>query len=761
MANDASEKEGITMGNFYGDISKIKAVYLLKATPYTKEPLVNFSHNLTKEVFFKYLYTERSNRAAFIAENNAFDSRIEYELRDIDNEFAKVGFLHIAGYAGCGKTTYIHHLLRELKDKIGVYDVVDYEGCKRAFEPFIERISHLLFNYSDLLGLCDYFDLVSNKQIFNVVRFHEQLENLASFSDKIKKASLGEISEYDFHVVLENFGQTMKDEATFLSFLIFLDLLMLLYNRFFINTQSPIVLVIDNSDSMSNIPEEMILLSVLKQFANDCTYFYNSNLQIDTSFHGKKTREVFHETKLLVIFTTRIVTIKRYEVIAPDWEKINGWSSVVLPEQYYDHKMIINRRIDYYLSNNSDCQAPIIQELQLLKQLLNIAYHNYNFMRLFNGSVRVCIERLCDIIKEYPQSVINELLEIYRFSTDNPDAIDGANGFFLSLVLNIFKQEHIYEDKLSLSRCCRDGVVSLSRIILTIIRENENRCSLLKLFMSLAPLNYDADDICISVWNLCETGREVWRRLLIFDSIIPDSLEKLQRQATLFKSGNTELENYSDIVICTAGLAYTEFVIPHFEFMLSRHEMGKNTLLDSKYQALFSDGSERKYTKQSNSKGNIGEKEYYFVQKIDWVFQDVKDCCSNSLVFAEKAMKAYSITRDEYIKSTAFNYHSIGWDGEIGPKQSYESRLIFRHIGYIETYRYYLLKKHEDWEPEQLADINRKIVIRIMRYLKLYQDSSKCFQTDSQNRAAEKLFKLAKKIKSAKYMDFDTRIILS
>ncbi len=116
------------------------------------------------------------------------------------------------------------------------------------------------------------------------------------------------------------------------------------------------------------------------------------------------------------------------------------------------------------------------------------------------------------------------------------------------------------------------------------------------------------------------------------------------------------------------------------------------------------------------------------------------------------------MTRKDYIKYTSLNYHTVGWNGEPGLKQSYEARLIFRNIGYIEKYRRYLLNKHKDLGKEYLADINKRIVDRIVRFIKLYQDSTKCFQTEIQNTAAEELLYLTQKIKMSGYYDFNTQI---
>jgi hypothetical protein len=193
--------------------------------------------------------------------------------------------------------------------------------------------------------------------------------------------------------------------------------------------------------------------------------------------------------------------------------------------------------------------------------------------------------------------------------------------------------------------------------------------------------------------------------------------------------------------------------------MLSRQELGieEDVLRRVRYQALFSKSCEQKISNNPN------EATYRFEKKIDSVYENVKECCFNSVTFAKLVMAKYNLKRSDYIDSTSFNYHTVGWDRdrEIGRKQSYESRLIFRHIGYIEKYRRYLLKKHEEDGAASRADLSRRLVIRIINYIELYQNSEICFQTEIQDNAAKHLYELAKKIVNSNYYDFNTRIELT
>ena len=747
------------MEKFYGNINSIKSEYLLKATPYCRDTTVNFDHNLDVETFFDHLYTPRSEESIFKSENDSFDNRIDYAMRDLENEYAKVSMIHIVGYAGCGKTTYIHNLLwklKERKESVKSYSVIDYEGSLRAEEPLIECVCRLINNY-DITSLLDYLDAVAKKQLFDITRFRNCILYLNNFSSGLYDLVSDSTVIYNNQTLknyIEEFENIIGDD--FLYFLFLLDLILLLYERFLSEDNDPMILVIDNTDSMSNLSEETKLLPVLKKFVNDCNYFFGSNLENTNVFHNNSIESICRQTKLLIIFTTRVVTFQRYEIIAPDWENINGWVSINLPEHYYNQKDVICNKINYYLyleKNNEKSKA--IKELRLLRKMAGIAYHNYTFMRLFNGNVRICIERFCAIINSYPNKLINEMLALYDYSNAIPEAVDGFNGFFLSLILHDFKNNNIYEQKLNLSPCRRDGTISLSRIILTILREKGDRCSILELFNLLIPLSFDSAEICKTVWNLCETGRSIWRRLVIFDLIVPRTLEDLLSQAALYKNEDFDIEKYSELVICTAGQTYMEVIVPHFEFMLSRHERGLEYLQSDRYQPLFSESSEKKVVISK------GKELWRFEIKMDWVYEDVKDCCYNSFRFAETVMNTFHITKDEYIKSSFFNYHKVGWDGDVGSKQSYESRLIFSHIGYIERYRRYILKKNRNNGIQYLVDINKRIVDRIVNYITLYQDNSQCFQTDIQNSAASELLRLAKKIQGAYYADFDTKIQLN
>lgn len=734
------------MNKFYGDIEKINCRYLLEATPFRIDPKVNFSRQLSEEIFFRCLYKEASSGINY-KENELFNRKISDALKDVENEYAKVEMIHIAGYGGCGKTTFVRHLLWNQNKQNGfTYEIVDYEGTETAEDPLLVRVSHRLkvFNSADFIK---FTYSVANEEILNMNRFHNCLQQMIELIEYLKENVVAD--EFAIKNYLKSQVELFEKIDDFLAYLLTLDFVMLLYGEYQEKLKKPFIILIDNVDSLSDLHEESMLISAIKDFITNCNFFFGQNINCKGTFEGTPLNQFIEKIKLVFFLTTRIATIKRYNELYPDLENLYGWNSATMPEHYYDHKGIINTRIDYYLKEEKGKDSETVKELSRIKSLTEIAYSNYNFKRLFNGNIRFCIERLCDIVAHYDNSsIVQQCLDLYKMRNKVPEATTGANGMLLAMLLTEFKNNGVYREKLQLSECKQDDEVSLSRLILTLLREKGDRCSMLELYNLLSPF-FNVDDITNEIWLLNESSRKIWRRLLLFNVKFPTSLIELHKQGQAYKDCNVEIQDYSEVDICTSGKAYIEFVVPHFEFMLSRHNHSIQLLEDRKSQPLFADSSE--------SEISTDKLKYRFEKKINWVYQDVRDCCYNSVHFSDKICNHYKISRDDYINNTVYNYMAHAQDGTVRFKQSYESRLIFSHIGYIERYRRYLLKKYRENE-DYLVDVNERVINFIQKYISLYTNEETCYQTEVQNKAAKELENAIERIKQSGYRDYVTKI---
>ena len=766
------------MSNFYGNnIDEIPEDCLLQATPFVKDTRYNFDGELKPDYFFKHLYKEcikstekdREEAKRIDNENDLFNKKIDDALGCLNNRFSRIDAIHIAGYGGCGKTTFLRHRLWELKRSHLDYVFIDFEGTKVVEQALLESIQDSL--RENFREKASYLHKISMGKIFSFSSF-ENIEEL--FNKVAKKLWLlrnNHIDPFNYNFIrdIKNIKGISADGETYAYLLLVINFFLLVWRGIEIDDNISLVLVYDNVDSIEDDKQESILLSSMVEFINDCNYFINANVTSSIEYNGVLVGDAIKRIKFLFLLTTRVVTGRRYAVVAPDLERVPGWYSLSMPEHYYDHFAIINKRVDYYIEHepNSE-QKEIIQALIKIRDLSDALYRTNSFKRIFNGNVRYCFMTLLALNNNYADTgLVDRCIELKTQSPGIRGAHAGASGIALSLLLDYFKKEGVYEDKLHLSACKRDYKVSFSRLVLTFIREKGNRCSLVDLYECLIPY-FNEEKFSRDIFALSESKRDVWRRLITFGNVFPKNDRELDAQLKDLQNGKRDRESFSELYLCLSGMAYLDFVIPHFEYMLSRHNNALGTMRNFNYWPLFAENS----LNVINEKANDTEEKYLFERKIKWVYRDVSDCCDNSVYFAQKVCEENDYTRSSYLEDSKLNYTSFGDNGETSMPQSYESRLIFGHVSYIERFRQYImyqlkekakLKSGDDLADfnRERRDVNRRLVVIIKKYLELYSNDAKCFKTPRQSVAHGKLMEFIDKIERTDYKDFDTIIELT
>ncbi len=99
------------MAKLYKDINTIKLQFLLEATPFTVFKEINFSNKLSEKIFFSEIYVPGGKTSGLdarqVAEIVNFENGIRNAIIEFGNEHARVSLIHIKGYGGCGKTTFV------------------------------------------------------------------------------------------------------------------------------------------------------------------------------------------------------------------------------------------------------------------------------------------------------------------------------------------------------------------------------------------------------------------------------------------------------------------------------------------------------------------------------------------------------------------------------------------------------------------------------------------------------------------------------
>lgn len=564
----------------------------------------------------------------------------------------------------------------------------------------------------------------------------------------------------------------IDDDLEYLFMLILFDYLTLVY-RLIVhgrgkNERSISVIVIDNIDSLNNPVEEIKLISTIKSVAKACADFISDNIDNDVTYelvdsnatdknriiNSIRINDFFKNTTIVIFLTTRIVTDARIRELDPDSETMSEWYGIEMPHHYYSQRQILNRKIDYYLEVEQNREADNYKQLETLKSIVPVIYSDRYYKRLFNGNVRYGERTICNMLQLYGDNASNKVLSecvgLYNSQLDKQVKREGINGIILSMILFYFKQKEIYHKKLYLSECSLNYVISISRIVLTMLDERREEglylYDIFEYFSDIDESAYSLEEICKVIYALSEAGRYFWRRLLIFETKFPEKAEDLESQIESYRRQNNNKNDYSKIKICRAGSSYVEFVVPHFEFIQSRSTNATNRMRTS-MSPLFC----------SNSLEKI-DGEYRFVKKIRTVYNIVKNCCIECSNFSSRVMMARGYSKIEYINSV-FNHQDNNDDGTRGIKQCYESRLIFRHITYIEKYRQYLLANKE-LDSNTLQEINKCLTEWIKKYLELYDvdETRISFHTEEQDTATLVLLDRIKAIEDSSYKDFTTII---
>lgn len=756
--------------HLYNDIDNVKLEYLLEATPYTKAPQKSFSGKLTEDIFHERLFvpSKTDDRSPDeIEEINHFNLAVGNFVNELSNEHERVVLTNIRGYGGSGKTTFIHQLVRTsiLPTMNCKIHWIDYENASNAIVPLL-KIAVDYIGSEDTQKRYEYLSSVANEQLFVIDQFYTVREKLKLLSDSIRSVYLTKnakgkcsISKMQIREIISGMEKEFNKTKDFLSFLLTIIFLFSIYERFQ-NTQAntePILYIIDNIDSMDPIEEETKTMHALNTFLNKCHMFIAENLDNDTLYNNHPISDVFSKSKYVFFLITRIITARRYhDLLIRGAEENDLWNEFEFPANYYDHKEIIKAKVQFYTKLEGSKPSGKISMLKNINNIASYVYSSAYFPKLFNGNIRYCFTTLRHIAKNKDLEQLLQKCDELKSSNE----WEGYNGIVLNIILRYFKDKSIFESKLHLSDCIRDGKVSCSRLILTLLRESDNgTCSLRQLLDYLFP-TFSKEEICQTILDMSEAERKIWRRMVTFDKVIPpDDDEAMPTGAELFHD-QLELydqkiyqdDKYSNIVICQGGITYLEFVVPHFEFLLNRHEKSrKNTQTIHKPPLFMIDDISNKKTDKS------GKKVYSFELPIETVFHDVYDCLYNSQQVANELIANQSSIQSDSFRNTPYNYRPIRNDIH-SERQTYIARLIFRHVGYLDKYRIYLLKTHKKESPETKRNVNQCLVEWITKYLNMYAGLDSNLRNTEQNKALKVLLDQIEIIKHANYSDFNTKI---
>ena len=235
-----------------------------------------------------------------------------------------------------------------------------------------------------------------------------------------------------------------------------------------------------------------------------------------------------------------------------------------------------------------------------------------------------------------------------------------------------------------------------------------------------------------------------WNHLITF-SYIPDVKISAIEEDLIHYTENNKKHEYTALRYTCGGKVFLELITTHFEFFAIRLASE-----DCFYDPLFS----------SKNENNINGK-YGFENIIEEVLREVRLCCDALEKFNSKIMEQKQLDKEEYYKS---NYVCLFKKEDGRTFREYHSeRIINMHIGYLDSYRGYLLhKKKENDEDYFSEEEKQKINMKLTKYIKAYTNIVEHRTLLISNKTKKTLIpyykEQIKKIELKNYTDYDTKI---
>ncbi len=694
-------------------LKKASISTLMRMTPYARDEGLIFEKNKKGEkLFFDHFYYESTNSKNI---KNKIDDEIYLN--------ATYPIL-IFGYSGSGKTTFLHSIVKGvrncrifdfeqitntddvdcIKNKV-LFDIISAIDMKNYKEIFNVLYEFMQQNYSLIGRYLDNSDIIHNL-VYGVIKQINagNIESEGRFQkflrDLFASLTLSQILTLDFLIALSS---KVNNRKTYKSYICF--------------------------DNLDNIPRIERLTDFLRAFVD----FYLAAMSFMTEYKNGKYESI--GTAFAYIVTLRETTV--FSIASHNYEFF-AWDNLKFDfSKTFEKNQIVKKRTEV-LKKLDFLKHEQMESIDSIEKFVNNNYLNQYFFDIFNQNYRYSM-RTIEIIANNNKQEVKRYNELCSMKNRNYYLL--ANGIIIKLLVNHFNQDGIFSSSLRLLDLHDRNEyrqVSISRVILTYLSNEGTGCKFNILLDAFEGI-FTADEVCSTIQLLYDMARGRWCHLVTFSYEAKDSLEK---QARHYKDDNIQEDEFSTIRITPAGISFLQIISVSFEFYSSR-------LINMNH---FSSSPHRlPLVLNDNLKTNINRK-YYFEVVIEQVFDSVKKCYQRLVNFDNEIMKKKNFTSFQQYCHSKYVFRK-----EDGNDIVHKEKLIFNHIGYINSFRLYLLSK-KNIDQEEKCLINKILVQYIDKYLSLGEDDALSSTQSVSKEVYESLRKQIKYIKESNYNDFETKI---
>lgn len=678
--------------------------------------------------FFSHIYEDASG-CLWINGQLRYETIDQWLKRNNNfNETLNCQLFFIEGYAGCGKSTLVQHILYSILDN----PAYEYSYYNYDIGTFVEDCSdsdcHINFiKYSILHTLKNQVIKVLEKKegrnVFDqfqiLLKDEESLKILdislwikmkfgatKSFLFAVKSIFDSDVEEREKHI--EDLKTVMEEQMERLStyHLLCIDYIWRLA-QYLVHPHlywKYMYVCYDNLDSIMNYNDLFDFkdhLLMFRERLNNYIERLNRNIRLKKNSYSS---DIYRIRQFVIFSTYRKITAIRSNTrnteVIEDMLANNQNVNVIDVSRQYNFTEIATRRISHFsrkLKTTNICGSKanfLIKQMNKVDELKKMDFVKVVYSRLWNNNMRSCSNVLSALIAEQEYEM-DRCIDLFHEGVDGHvhSCYYGASSIFLHCVCKLLDEIGIfgtaYLDLINLAEDAELNKTSLSRLIITFLKTRQNESvSIVDIFDAFDQV-FEPRYICRIIGQMMKRVKdEVWRRPIYYSKYAieneNDIENKLYEQYKKYRK--KEEYHFVEFKICDCGEAYINMIVPHFEFYSIR--------MNSKYKNLYC----------------IGDLEE-LKEVLSNVLKKMEICCQKQIEFTKEYVRKYKISRQEYLEMP-FHPRTI----REGNPQLHIERVIFSHIDYFNNYRMYLKTKNFACKDA----FNEVLLSYISEYLRLY-----------------------------------------
>lgn len=754
----------------YSDELQVK--HILKADPFGQAIVVYNKDKNNKEIdlvedvedFFSHIYVDASGKLNIngINSNQTIDDWLSGEK--IFRDSLNCWLFFIEGYAGCGKSTLVQHILYTVLDNPNYeYSYYNYDVGTFPEDDLQNQDNSIDFiKYSILHGLKDQIVVILDKRegrdildkFLFLISDDEAVQKLdrtlrikKKFGINFVSAAEAILNNHDRHnkdkkidalkmIMEEQLDQLSTYQLLCVDYLWRLSQCLVDFNTY----RKYMCVCYDNLDSIMNydllcgFKDQLI---TFRDNVNEYILKVNNNIRIKKKTYGKNVNKI----GVFVIFAT----FRKITAIRATNRNTEMLDDIILNEKYvkvievskqYKFTQIAQKRIDHFSTKlktinicgkNTD---KLIDQMKAVDELKKMTFVKNTYSGLWNNNFRSCSNVLSDLIIYY-NIEISKCIELCKQNIDGKDKYSyyGASSLFLYTICKLLKKIGIFDsnhlDLINIKEDTQKRKTSLSRLIITYIYTKNKSVSIKEIFNVFDKV-FSPRYICKILGQLMtRVEGEIWRRPIYYSKNAIDNENDIENKlySQYEKYMHNEAYSYVEFKICECGQTYITSIVPHFEFYSIR--------INEEYQNLYCvENSEQLKTILQN------------------VYEKIEVCCNKQIEFAKEYITKYRIDKATYL-SLKFHPRTLSMNPQL-----HIERVIFSHIEYFNRYRLFLISKEK---PDIYDEFNEILLEYISLYLELYNEYVSEISSD-RNRVVKKLKKKLEQAESGnKYISIEAQ----